>query len=219
MTPAAARGFRPPLVVFPHALGVPYFSPPRQERHGGPISASIRPVARAQGATRGVTPRQACPRPGRPRAQLAFKDSMVHGILQFTPSITFRYVLHRCESLDIRCRESSCMQLFVTAGGSARSDKRVVVPPPHRTGEERSLAHAVPGFVHPPPSPQRCAATWLGPSDGKTRLGVLPRCESRRHGVFSIDKFTGLFYFLPRVSTMILPQVHLRKPCYDFSFL
>ena len=42
-----------------------------------------------------------------PRAQLAFKDSMVHGILQFTPSIAFRYVLHRCESRDIRCRESS----------------------------------------------------------------------------------------------------------------
>ncbi|KAF9662362.1 hypothetical protein SADUNF_Sadunf18G0045400 [Salix dunnii] len=42
----------------------------------------------------------------RPRAQLAFKDSMVHGILQFTPSIAFRYVLHRCESRDIRCRES-----------------------------------------------------------------------------------------------------------------
>lgn len=31
---------------------------------------------------------------------------MIHGILQFTPSVAFRYVLHRCESLDIRCRES-----------------------------------------------------------------------------------------------------------------
>ena len=31
---------------------------------------------------------------------------MVHGILQFTSSIAFRYVLHRCESRDIRCRES-----------------------------------------------------------------------------------------------------------------
>ena len=51
-----------------------------------------------------MTPRQACPWPRR-RAQLAFKDSMVHGILQFTPSIAFRYVLHRCESRDIRCRE------------------------------------------------------------------------------------------------------------------
>lgn len=44
------------------------------------------------------------------RAQLAFKDSMVHGILQFTPSIAFRYVLHRCESRDIRCRESFCVK-------------------------------------------------------------------------------------------------------------
>ncbi|KAI3480401.1 hypothetical protein L1887_57446 [Cichorium endivia] len=39
-------------------------------------------------------------------AQLAFKNSMVHGILQFTPSIAFCYVLHRCVSRDIRCRES-----------------------------------------------------------------------------------------------------------------
>ncbi|KAG6474783.1 hypothetical protein ZIOFF_068724 [Zingiber officinale] len=42
----------------------------------------------------------------RPRAQLAFKDSMVHEILQFTPSIAFHYVLHRCKSRDIHCRES-----------------------------------------------------------------------------------------------------------------
>lgn len=40
------------------------------------------------------------------RAQLAFKELMVRGILQFTPSIAFRYVLHRCKSRDIRCRES-----------------------------------------------------------------------------------------------------------------
>ena len=36
---------------------------------------------------------------------------MVHGILQFTPSIAFHYVLHRCESLDIRCRESFLNQI------------------------------------------------------------------------------------------------------------
>jgi len=34
------------------------------------------------------------------RAQLAFKNS-IRRILRFTPSITFRYILHRCESLDI----------------------------------------------------------------------------------------------------------------------
>src|SRR5579875_392394 len=38
-----------------------------------------------------------------PRAQLAFKDSMIRGILQFTLGIAFRCVLHRCRSQDIRC--------------------------------------------------------------------------------------------------------------------
>ena len=39
----------------------------------------------------------------KPRAQLAFKDSMIHGILQFTLNFAFRCVLHRCKSQDIRC--------------------------------------------------------------------------------------------------------------------
>ncbi|KAK7285912.1 hypothetical protein RJT34_20697 [Clitoria ternatea] len=42
-------------------------------------------------------------------AQLAFKDSMVHEIPQFTPSIAFRYVLHQCKSQDICCQESFIM--------------------------------------------------------------------------------------------------------------
>jgi hypothetical protein len=64
------------------------------------------------------------------RAQLAFKDSMVHGILQFTPSIAFRYVLHRCESRDIRCRESFRMQMALdaTLGDRLRSRAASVLP-------------------------------------------------------------------------------------------
>ncbi len=56
------------------------------------------------GVGRGGVPtlRQACSRP-RSRAQYAFKDSMIHGILQFTLRIAFRCVLHRCGSQDIRC--------------------------------------------------------------------------------------------------------------------
>lgn len=38
-----------------------------------------------------------------PRAQHAFKISMVHGVLQFTLGIAVCCVLHRCESRDIRC--------------------------------------------------------------------------------------------------------------------
>ena len=39
----------------------------------------------------------------KPRAQVAFKNSMIRGILQFTLGIAFRCVLHRCKSQDIRC--------------------------------------------------------------------------------------------------------------------
>ncbi|PHT26007.1 hypothetical protein CQW23_34374 [Capsicum baccatum] len=35
---------------------------------------------------------------------------MVHGILQFTPSIAFRNVLHRCESRDILAESRFCSQ-------------------------------------------------------------------------------------------------------------
>ena len=55
-----------------------------------------------------------------PRAQLAFKDSMVRGILQFTPGIAFRYVLHRCESRDIRCRESFGLNSIATRGAPSK---------------------------------------------------------------------------------------------------
>jgi len=75
---------------------------------GSAWETSIRPrprEPRGVGATMRDTQADV-PSTRRPRAQLEFKDSMVHGILQFTPSIVFRYVLHRCESRDIRCRES-----------------------------------------------------------------------------------------------------------------
>ena len=39
------------------------------------------------------------------RVQGAFKDSMIHEILQFTSRIAFRCVLHRCESQEIRCQK------------------------------------------------------------------------------------------------------------------
>ena len=65
---------------------------------------SHRPPGLRPGVGEGVetTLRQACPRQ-KPRAPSAFKDSMIHGILQFTSGIAFRCVLHRCGSRDIRC--------------------------------------------------------------------------------------------------------------------
>ncbi|KAK7384427.1 hypothetical protein VNO78_30121 [Psophocarpus tetragonolobus] len=71
-----------------------------------------------------------------------FAYSMVHGILQFTPSIAFRYVLHRCKSRDIRCRESFCIMC-------RDNTRRTPSPGPQESPStvSISLAHKAPGFV------------------------------------------------------------------------
>lgn len=179
---------QPPLTATLAAEGL-HLCRPCPKGLGGPISAPIQ--MHWWGATLCVTPRQTCPRPERFRAQLAFKDSMVHGILQFTPSIAFRYVLHRCKSRDIRCRESF-----------EYSDLR--------------RRHVDPLFPVSFPWRQlrRIFCVVLGRRSGATvRLsGILfPGVSCCFH------LFAGRS--AEQASTMILPQVHLRKPCYDFSFL
>ncbi|WZY93686.1 hypothetical protein YC2023_066015 [Brassica napus] len=78
------------------------FGQPRTITHGRSASVSY---PREDGGT--ICDTQAdVPSARRLGAQLAFNDSMVHGILQFTPSIAFCYILHRCESRDIHCRDS-----------------------------------------------------------------------------------------------------------------
>lgn len=67
---------------------------------------------------------------------------MVHGILQFTPSIAFRYVLHRCKSRDIRCRES----FSYTKDVQANATRRRVGICMHKL-IPLSLARFAPGFV------------------------------------------------------------------------
>ncbi|CAF2098265.1 unnamed protein product [Brassica rapa subsp. narinosa] len=79
------------------------FGQPRAVTHVR--SASV-PYPREDGGTMICDTQADVPSTRRLGAQLAFKDSMVHGILQFTPIIAFCYVLHRCESRDIHCRES-----------------------------------------------------------------------------------------------------------------
>lgn len=156
-TTSGSRTVRPPLAVS-RPLPTARASARRARGHGGPSSASAAaPPERAGGAERRWRDAQAgVPSTRRPRAQLAFKDSMVRGILQFTPGIAFRYVLHRWESRDIRCRESSGIsfgrprgahagaprfRLFVFLGAMSRrgsSMPPVALPPrPRGRGEGR----------------------------------------------------------------------------------
>ena len=76
---------------------------PKRTRSGLTVEAAIvRPSRNGVGRGGPAALKQTCPR-SKPRAQFAFKHSMIHGILQFTLRIAFRCVLHRCKSQDIRC--------------------------------------------------------------------------------------------------------------------
>lgn len=83
-----------------------------------------------------------------------------------------------------------------------------------------SLALSTPGFVFVPRKARR-AADPAGDEDGHAHAAGAPgRCEAlaqRRPRRVVYNQFAGLS--ARQESTMILPQVHLRKPCYDFSFL
>ena len=56
-----------------------------------------------------------------PEAQYAFKDLMIHWILQFTLRIAFRCVLHRCGSQDILCWKS-CVTLILVRKANLPTD-------------------------------------------------------------------------------------------------
>jgi hypothetical protein len=108
-------------------------------RRGSPAAPALAHLALRRGGARRHVPRPAggvgsvfwrdaqadVPSARRLRAQLAFKNSMVRGILQFTPGITFCYVLHRCESQDIRCRESCRLRCNRCPGSGRRADRSV----------------------------------------------------------------------------------------------
>ena len=123
--------------------------------------------------------KQACS-PEYQRAQCAFKDSMIHWILQFTLRIAFRCVLHRCESQEIRCWKLYFRIKLIH--DTLNSDKLVqnklmglrIFPHTQACGSNSNVAH-------------------------KVDMDCL-KCH--KHLLW-----------------MILPQVHLRKPCYDFYFL
>uniref|UniRef100_A0A2N9G3N9 Senescence-associated protein n=1 Tax=Fagus sylvatica TaxID=28930 RepID=A0A2N9G3N9_FAGSY len=142
--------------------------------HGRPTSATKRdPAPLARRGRLGATVRDTqadVPSAEWRRAQLAFKDSMIHGILQFTPSIAFRYVLHRCESRDIRCRES----FWINTRRRRRHAHRV------RGGRRRSLVSVpwhIPAGVRFTDEVATVASNGLWP-DG--RHGVPPTVWGRK---------------------------------------
>lgn len=146
------------------------------------------------------------------RAQGAFKDSMIHGILQFTLPIAFRCVLHRWENQEIRCRKLCIVCWPVTVQPSSTfiltirvcSKERASERPSQRKRPTRRIALLSLLFLFLSKCPFQGQCTRV--------CGCI---VGRRPGT---HKF-GNPYGLPKSSLMILLQVHLQKPCYDFYFL
>ncbi|KAL0309435.1 UNVERIFIED_CONTAM: hypothetical protein Sradi_5885800 [Sesamum radiatum] len=94
--------FQPPLVVTGIAAGS-HLGRPRVTAHGRPVSARPHRAVGGGDAMRDAQADVAWPNGFGATCVERLDGSR---ILPFTPSIAFRYVLHRCESRDIRCRES-----------------------------------------------------------------------------------------------------------------
>ena len=208
----APRVGQPPIAA---ALVAEYshLGQPRAVAHGRPESAPRPPRSRGLGlgGQRCVTPRQTCPRPN------GFGRNLRSKTRWFTGFCNSHQVSHFATFfIDARAEISVA---------ESRFDIKNTTPHPghapslgHRGVLIRSssLARFAPGFV--------CVAgkattagtdqrrpSWHPPSQGGPGpFGPSPPgCVVRVRGSFCCCK----------VSTMILPQVHLRKPCYDFSFL
>ena len=169
----------------------------RALRRGGPDAASLRPGP--GGASFGVTPRQACPRPEGLGRNLRSKTRWFAGFCnshQVSHFATF-FIDARAE---ISVAESRVCYDSVASRG--RPDGPAAAP---RWRERCSLTPCgAVGSVAAPPLPS--GGRGPGPGDGGA---------PRRPAAW----MTRSRSVLVRVTTMILPQVHLRKPCYDFSFL
>ena len=187
---------------------------PRALAHGRPIYAhNNNEHARTHaclwwGGQRCVTPRQTCPRPNGLGRNLRSKTRW------FTGFCNSHQVSHFATFfIDARAEISVAESRF-------RSLKKATHPAraPCPGRRERALS-----FSFPWRSPRRGSLLRRGGEDARrserpapTRRVGAPGLEARTPPML-YNEFAGRS--AGQVSTMILPQVHLRKPCYDFSFL
>ena len=141
-----------------------------------PHKTRFREKERERGVRVALTLRQTCPWP-KPRAQYAFKDSMIH------VQRRSHYVSHFAAFFIVARAKISIVESCLGFEKGATNIKST----PH------SLQHAV----------LRLYECFIEERKRVRDERILPR-------------FTVWWV---GCTVMILPQVHLRKPCYDFSFL
>jgi len=226
---AGRRGVTPPRLRATISA-VPWTGPRRVHASGVPRRALLDPMLRGTRPVRAASaqaPRPSLPRerggwgartgggaragvlPGKPGAPRAFEDSTTRSFPRFALHVAFRRVLHPRGSRDIRRWGRSAKFL----GGSGRRGARL-----RRAGVSPGGARPV---ARPYRPPSRDDGGGPGAVLGCLRRALQPSAASRegRGGVRGPLPQKG---GCPRGRTralMILPQVHLRKPCYDFSFL
>ena len=127
-----------------------------------------------------------------PKAQYTFKSLLVHGILQFTMLITLRCALHRCSSRDIRR-----WKLYSVEKVEDHQERYA------DTLHFKSMIAS---------QQRKTVLSW-----STTR--ELVRAERDKLSNLTQKLIKEVHSELSGCVWMILPQVHLRKPCYDFSFL
>nr|TKS08430.1 hypothetical protein D5086_0000103110 [Populus alba] len=191
------RVSQPPLVVVTVAeesiLGQPRAGACRR-----PVSAPAL-VSRGERVRRCVTPRQTCPRPGGLGRNLLSKTRW------FTRFCNSHQVSHLARFfIDARAKISIAESHLDYHQKKAR---------PQRRGYRGALL----------------VLNFLGASRAGVRLRAVQGANTSLHGLrgregrVPPEPNLSCHGFVSRsarqVSTMILPQVHLRKPCYDFCFL
>lgn len=182
-------------------------SPAEDSRLGRPRpgarEASLRRPRGRGVATRCVTPRQTCPRPKGFGRNLRSKTRWFAGFCnshQVSHFATF--------FIDARAEISVAESRF---GYDRRRGIPSRAPRTGRSGAERSFEFSL-----------ALSAPGLGCWSARQARGE--RRGGRRGFGLTAPAPTPDYYTSSRSSamqdsTMILPQVHLRKPCYDFSFL
>ena len=168
--------------------------------NGGPISAHAPTCplgARGEWVTQCVTPRQTCLQPNGFRRNLRSKTRW------FTGFCNSHQVSHFATFfIDARAEISVAESRFDFTEDDDAARARTV-----------SGAAGARSFVRVPwRKTRRCSL--VRPGAGSRDKGT-PSPKARRPPTW--ERVLGSFCCAG--STMILPQVHLRKPCYDFSFL
>lgn len=148
-----------------------------------------------------MTPRQTCPRPS------GFGRNLRSKTRWFTGFCNSHQVSHFATFFIDARAEISVAESRLDILKNTQLERRAPSPG-LRTRNALifycSLAQIAPGFVSPP--------GFLLAGEGGSKEQA-PLAHPR------LFKTCSRVVLLLQASTMILPQVHLRKPCYDFSFL